>query len=216
MYPWAAFGVFNTLSGPALTANPTPELLAILKRVPNTVIWMWLNILAFTVSNQGNPTSVMEDSINKAWRPLPSGRITEAQARRLLLYVIPTVIIAAVYLGGHEASTLALVFNWMYNDLRGGDENFVIRNLLNALGLTFWGVGTTLVACDCSITVAGYRWLATGGAIVFTTVHLMDLRDQVGDRAHGRATIPIVLGDITARWTVVISLMSWSLISPAL
>lgn len=211
--------MFNALSGPALTTNPTPELLVVLKRVPHTVLWMWLNILAFTVSNQRNLDSITEDSINKAWRPLPSGRMTTMQTRRLLLAVIPTVVIAAIFLGGREASMLALLLNWMYNDLRGGDESYVVRHLLNALGLTFWSVGTTLVACGqnhCSLSIAGCRWLAIQGAVVFTTVHLMDLRDQAGDRALGRSTVPISLGDTAARWTVVVSMMSWSLICPAL
>ena len=219
MYPWAAFGIFNALSGPALTTNSTPKLLDILGRAPHTVLWMWLHILAFTISNQRNPDSITEDSINKAWRPLPSGRITAVQARRLLLAVVPTVIVASIFLGGHEASMLALLLNWMYNDLKGGDEIYVVRNLLNALGLIVGSVGTTVVACGRdhgSLSVAGYYWVAIEGAIIFTTVHLMDLRDQAGDRAHGRRTLPIVLGDTAARWTIVVALMLWSLLCPTL
>lgn len=127
------------------------------------------------------------------------------QARRLLLAAIPTIVVSAIFLGGREASILALLLNWMYNDLQGGDESYDVRHLVNALGLTFWSVGTTLVACGkdhCWLSMAGYCWLATGGAIVFTTVHLMDLRDQAGERAHGRTTVPISLGDTAARWTV--------------
>lgn len=179
---------------------------------------MWLHILAFTISNQRSPGSITEDSINKAWRPLPSGRITAVQTRRLLLAVIPTVIVASMFLGGHEASMLALLLNWMYNDLKGGDETFFVRNLLNALGLIFGSVGTTVIACGRdhgSLSIAGYHWLVIEGAIIFTTVHLMDLRDRAGDRAHGRKTLPIVLGDTAARWTIV-ALMLWSLLCPAL
>ena len=200
-----------------MTTNPNPELLVVLGRTPHTVLYMWLNILAFNVANQRNLDSLMEDSINKAWRPIPCGRITIIQTRRLLLAVIPTVLIAATFLGGREASTLALLLSWMYNDLKGGDEIFVVRHLLNALGLMAWSVGATLVACgktDCSLSKRGCEWLAIEGLIISTTVHLMDLRDQVGDRAHGRKTMPIVLGETTARWTLVVSLMSWSIICP--
>ena len=202
-----------------MTTNPTHELFAVLKRVPRAVLWMWFNILAFTVSNQRNPNSILEDSINKAWRPLPSGRITAIQTRRLMIAVIPTVVVAAIFLGGVEASMFALLLNWMYNDLEGGNDGWIVRHLLNALGLTFWSVGTTLVACgetQCSFTMVGYRWLAIEVAIIFTTIHLMDLRDQEGDRAYGRKTVPIALGDTVARWTVGVAVMSWSLICPAL
>lgn len=139
------------------------------------------------------------------------------QIRRLLLAVIPTVVIAAIILGGREASMLALLLNWVYNDLKGGDESCVVRHLLNALGLILWSMGTTLVACDknhCSLSMTGYKWLAMEGVIIFTTVHLMDLRDEAGDRTRRKTTIPIILGDTAARWTVVVSLMSWSIICP--
>ena len=113
----------------------------------------------------------------------------------------------------------ALLLNWMYNDLEGGNDNYIVRHLLNALGLTFWSVGTTLVACvesHCSFSMPGYQWLAIEVAIISTTIHLMDLRDQEGDRAYGRRTVPVVLGDTVARWTVVVAVMSWSIICPAL
>ena len=63
-------------------------------------------------------------------------------------------------------------------------------------------VGTTVVDCGMdhgSLWIAGCRWLAVGGAIIFATVHLMDLRDQAGDRTHGRTTLPMILGDTAAR-----------------
>ena len=220
VYPWAAFGVLNALSGPVLTTHPTPNFYTILGRAPLTVFWMWINILAFTISNQRLPESVVEDSVNKAWRPLPSGRISAAQSRRLLLAVVPTVCIVTSYLGGRNASMLGLILDWIYNDLRGADENFVIRHLLNAIGLTSWSFGTTAVACGqhdhLFLSSLGYTWLLTEGAIIFTTIHLMDLRDQAGDRARGRATVPIVLGDNVARLTIVFSVMMWSILCPAI
>lgn len=219
MVPWAAFGIITALSGPPLTTNANIDLFVVLKRVPHTILWMWLNTLAFTVSNQRLPDSVIEDSFNKAWRPLPSGRITETQARRLLLVIIPIVVLTTFQLGGREASTSSLLLAWMYNDLRGADESCIIRHLLNALGMASWSIGAALVACgkeQYTLSLEGYLWLASTGAITFTTVQLMDLRDQAGDRAHGRITVPIALGDTVARWSVVAAVMSWSLVCPLL
>lgn len=202
-----------------MTTVSEPDVVAILKRLPLSLLWMWLHILAFTIANQRSGHSVLEDKRNKPWRPIPSGRLTATEARRLLLLVVPAVAIAAMCLGASDASRWALLLNWMYNDLGGGSEVCAVRHLLNAVGLVVGTIGTTLVACGeshCSITASGYRWLALEGLIVFTTIHLMDFRDQQGDRARGRMTIPILIGDSAARWSLAIFVMAWSFICPAI
>jgi len=178
---------------------------------------MWMNILAFTVANQRLPNSVIEDSVNKAWRPLPSGRITQVQARRLLLAILPVTFFLNMSLGGLEVTLTALVLTWMYNDLGGADENYIIRNLINACGLVSWSAGTTLVACGKgrhTLNTMGYTWLAIEAAIIFTTLHVQDLRDQEGDIARDRKTAPIVWGDAFTRWTIAIPVMSWTFLCP--
>ena len=39
--------------------------------------------------------------------------------------------------------------------------------------------------------------------------------DQEGDRARNRGTVPLVLGDWTARWTIAVPIMFWSFACPA-
>ncbi|MCJ1397972.1 hypothetical protein MMC11_001168 [Xylographa trunciseda] len=217
VYPWTAFGIFSALSGAALTTNQAPVLQEIMFRLPQTLLWMWMNILAFTVANQRLPNSVIEDSVNKAWRPLPSGRITQVQARRLLLAILPVTFFLNMSLGGLEVTLIALVLTWMYNDLGGADENYIVRNLINACGLVSWSAGTTLVACgkgQYALNAMGYKWLAIEAAIIFTTLHVQDLRDQEGDIARDRKTAPIVWGDAFTRWTVAIPVMVWTLLCP--
>ncbi|MCJ1292808.1 hypothetical protein MMC34_004361 [Xylographa carneopallida] len=217
VYPWTAFGIFSALAGPALTTNEAPVLWEILFRFPQTLLWMWMNILAFTISNQRLPNSVLEDSVNKPWRPLPSGRITQLQARRLLLAVLPATFFLNMSLGGFEVTLIALVLTWMYNDLGGADENYIVRNLINSCGLVSWSAGTTLVACGNSkyaLNTMGYKWLAIEAAIIFTTLHVQDLRDQEGDRVRDRKTAPIVWGDAATRWTIAVPVMIWSLLCP--
>lgn len=212
--PWTAFGIITILSGKPLTTSVTNSH-EVLKRAPYTALWIWLNALAFCISNQRLPDSIAEDAINKPWRPLPSGRITELQSRRLLLAVIPIVVFVAFLLGGREACICNLLLAWMYNDLGGADEACIVRHLLNAWAMASWGLGVAQVACgseQCSLSAMGYLWVATMGAIVFTTIQLMDLRDQAGDLARGRITIPIAFGDLLARWTVVVGVIAWSVI----
>ncbi|KAI9878274.1 MAG: hypothetical protein M1830_001374, partial [Pleopsidium flavum] len=217
--PWTAFGIFSALSGSPLTTNPTPDLFTIIARLPRTIFWMWLNILAFTVSNQRLPNSVAEDSVNKAWRPLPSGRLTLTQARRLLMVVIPTLLLSTRFLGGMEVTMMSLLFTWMYNDLEGADDSYITRNLINSMGLTAWSIGTTLVACGhggYTLDPAGYHWFALEFGIIFTTLHIQDLRDQAGDRIRGRQTAPLVWGDGIARWSIAIPILVWSFVCPTI
>lgn len=219
VYPWTAFGLFGALSGFALTTNQSPDFWAITARLPSTLLWMWCHILVFTVANQRLPNSVIEDSINKAWRPLPSGRITSAQARRLLLGIVPATLVLTHFLGGAEFSRWSLLLTWLYNDLEGADENYIIRNLINSMGLVCWSAGTTMVACgkdQYQLNAMGYYWLKIEAAIVFTTLQVQDLRDQIGDQARGRRTAPIALGDVFTRWTIAIPVSFWSLFCPYL
>lgn len=41
------------------------------------------------------------------------------------------------------------------------------------------------------------------------------LYDQKGDAARGRQTAPIIFGDTVARWTIIASVLVWSVIMPA-
>ena len=219
VYPWTAFGLFGALSGWALTTNQFPDFWAIFGRLPSALLWMWWHILVFTVSNQRLPSSVLEDSINKAWRPLPSGRITGVQARRLLLAIVPATFVLTHFLGAGDFSLMSLLLTWLYNDLEGADDHYVIRNLINALGLVCWSAGTTIVACgkdQHQLNPMGYYWLKIEAAIVFTTLQVQDLRDQEGDQVRGRRTAPIVLGDVTTRWTIAIPVLFWSFFCPFL
>lgn len=217
--PWTACGLFGALSGGALTTNQSPDFWVIFNRLPLVLLWIWVHVLVFTVANQRLPNSVVEDSINKSWRPLPSGRITGVQARRLLLGLVPVTMALARLLGAGEFSLLSLILTWLYNDLEGADENYIIRNLINTLGLICWSAGTTMVACgkdSCQLNAMGYYWLKIEAAIVFTTLQVQDLRDQKGDQARGRRTAPIVLGDVVTRWTIAIPVGIWSLFCPYL
>ena len=218
VFPWTAFGIFGALSGSAMTTNPTPNLASVALRLPHTLLWMWLVILVFTIANQRLEESVLEDSINKPWRPMPSQRLTVPQARTLLLCIIPAVYLASLYLGARDQVVLGMLLTWMYNDLKGSDEDYIVRNLINSLGLTTWSIGATKVACGAAghtLNNVGYRWLLMVGLIIFTTLQIQDFRDQEGDSKKGRRTAPLVWGDNVMRWVTASTIVFWSFASPA-
>ena len=212
IYPNVAFGVASAMSGPAITTNQEPDLVSVMSNVPFVALWLWLNLLLFNISNQRLSPSIREDKVNKPWRPLASDRLSPAEARMLLLLVVPTVLISSLYLGATTEVLLLVSLAWMYNDLGGGDEDFLVRNLINALGMSFYGSGAIVIACgkDCELITTGCRWIAVVGLIIMTTLQVQDMSDQKGDAMRGRKTIPLVLGDGFTRWTIGMSVTAWS------
>jgi 4-hydroxybenzoate polyprenyltransferase len=107
------------------------------------------------------------------------------------------------------------ILTWMYNDLGGADEIYIVRNLINALGFMCYSSGTTKVAAGRqTLTTREYTWIGIVGAIIFSTLSMQDLPDIEGDAARGRLTSPLVNGDAFSRWEIVIPILLWSIICP--
>lgn len=174
--------------------------------------------MIFDVGNQRLVTSVIEDSVNKPWRPLPSGRLSPVHARRFLLAILPIIFIITLHLGGMEETVAMMVLTWMYNDLGGADEHYNVRNLINAFGFMCYSSGATRVASgfgEHTLTPSSYTWIGIVGAIVFSTLSMQDMADQEGDHARDRGTLPLMHGDGFARWAIAIPVMFWSIVCPA-
>ncbi len=103
-------------------ADNGDEPLKVIARAPLVVLYNWGNLLIFDLANQRTPESAEEDRINKPHRPLPTGRMTPLQARRLLLASLPVVLTINYFLGPWIETALLFTLTWMYNDLGGGDE----------------------------------------------------------------------------------------------
>ena len=216
--PNLVFGLASAMSGSPITTNPNPSLYILLTNIPKALLWLWLNLLLFNVANQRLPSSIVEDNLNKPWRPMPSNRLDSAQARVLLLLVIPTTFICSLLLGATTEVFFLITLTWMYNDLGGGDQNLVIRNIINALGMSCFASGATVTMCnkECEVTSTGYTWIAVIGMITMMTIQVQDLSDQEGDAARGRRTLPLVCGDMFARYTIGIGVLGWSVCVPIL
>lgn len=215
--PNTVFGIFGALSG--LLTNTTtihPSTYQILSHLPHVVAFNWLNLLIFDIANQRLPAAIAEDAINKPWRPLPKKRITPAAAQTLLLLTIPVVLLAVYGLGAGPESSLLVVLTWMYNDLGGGDGDFWVRNGIIASAFAVYNAGSLKLAVgeESTISSNGLKWIAMISAVILTTMHAQDLKDQAGDEQRGRRTVPLVLGDAVARWTIVVSLAFWAVLCP--
>ena len=100
---------------------------------------------------------------------------------------------------------------WMYNDLDGANENYIIRNLINGFAHATYSSGAARVASGARyLNSTGMTWLGIVGCIVFSTLQVQDLKDVEGDRVRGRSTAPLVLGDWGARWSIAVGVVGWS------
>jgi len=135
----------------------------------------------------------------------------------MALVAFPTVLVLNYFfLGPWQETVILYGLTYMYNDLRGGDEHFVVRDLIIALAFGVYNRGSLAVACgpDHGASELGYVWLVIISGVIFTTMHIQDMKDQAGDRERNRHTVPLVLGDGVARYTVSVTVLFWSFACP--
>jgi 4-hydroxybenzoate polyprenyltransferase len=213
VFPSTAFALSNGLAAfrAGTASSNTTGPLDFLGRIPTIILWAWINLLAFTVNNQRHVSALEADRMNKPWRPIPAGRLTGAQARNLGLVAYPIAFAASILLGGGtRQSALLALFGYLYNDLEGGDVNWLLRHVLNACGFICFASGALKVALQSHTKAGMIPWLFIIGAVVCTTVQTQDMYDQPGNSAAGRKTIPLVIGDGPARWSIAVAVAAWS------
>jgi hypothetical protein len=192
--PTLLFAVFSSLSSVPLTTTSPLPIPHLLRRLPHILLYVTSHLLILDITGQRLPSSILEDRINKPYRPLPSGRVTEDQARRLLLFLLPTVLVISYILGPWQEALLTFVFTWMYNDLGGGnDEGWVLRNSLISIGYGLYSSAALRIACssgvaggeEVSLTPLGIVWLGMVTAMIFTTQNIAISRIGLGTRLVG-------------------------------
>ncbi|OCL12821.1 hypothetical protein AOQ84DRAFT_226880 [Glonium stellatum] len=216
--PNTVFGICGALAGTRLIAH-SGSTTAVLSRIPHVLLFNWSNLLIFNLANQQLPESCAEDTLNKPWRPVPSGRMTSTQVRKWMLLTIPLVLaINHFALDVGTETALLYTLTWLYNDLRGGDEGWLLRNSIIAAAFGLYNLGSLKIAAAATpapvaaatVTGTGYAWIAIVSAVILTTMHVQDLKDVAGDRARGRRTAPLVMGDGPARWTLALPVPVWT------
>ncbi|KAI1076812.1 UbiA prenyltransferase family [Whalleya microplaca] len=214
--PQTIFGILNAL---ALSLDQQGPLkwLKILLRLPAVAFVVWINLLPFAIDNQRQPKAILEDKHNKPWRTMPSGRMSETQAKTLMLVLYPVAFCASLWLGGVRQCLTLMVLGYGYNDLNLADWSWVSRNAINALGFCCFASGALEVALNAPLSREHrimLEWLGIIAAVVFTTVQTQDMADQVGDRMRGRRSLPLSVGDGMARWLTATPMMIWSVVCP--
>ncbi|TAQ86940.1 hypothetical protein B7494_g4737 [Chlorociboria aeruginascens] len=214
--PNTAFGVFSAFAASILVKDPfstAPSAAQILQRLPWILAFNIGNLLVFDLANQRSPRSVAEDRINKPWRPIPQGKITTDQTRRLMLVVIPAVLALNYALGAWRQGVFIHILTWLYNDLGGGDEAFV-REMIIAVAYGFFNSGSLTVAVGpaYSLSLLGIVWTAIVSGVILTTMQVQDLKDQEGDRTRGRKTIALFLGERISRASIAFFVCFWSFV----
>jgi 4-hydroxybenzoate polyprenyltransferase len=104
----------------------------------------------------------------------------------------------------------------MYNDLGGGEDDFIVRNLIIGFAFCLYNAGSLNIACgpDKIMSTCGNCWVVLISIVIFTTMHVQDMKDQSGDQARSRRSAPLVLGDYAARWTIAAPVILWSVTCP--
>lgn len=150
--------------------------LFLVKRIPHVVISTYCHLLCFTVNNHRQEQSILEDQLNKPWRPLPTKRITISQARYLGFASYGWALSTTFILRCDKRICLFLfLLFYLYNDIGGDSRHWLIRNLLNAGGFTTFGAGALQVAMKDKIPSSVLPWILLVAAAVATTVHSQDM-----------------------------------------
>jgi len=104
---------------------------------------------------------------------------------------------------------------WVYNDLEAANENYHLRNIINALAIAAFSAGSIVALTGVSgLNSMGYGWLCILTAAICSTISILDLPDIAGDSARGRRTMPIVYGHEVARRGLAVPIVLWSAACP--
>jgi 1,4-dihydroxy-2-naphthoate octaprenyltransferase len=109
-----------------------------------------------------------------------------------------------------------MVLGFWYNDAHGADLSCIVRNLINASGFVCFASGAMQVVIGNGEFSLGDLdwWYGAIACIVFSTVQTQNMYDQRGDAIRNRKTVPLVLGDAAARWTIAIPMFFWCWVAP--
>ncbi|KAJ7573618.1 UbiA prenyltransferase family [Mycena floridula] len=172
-----------------------------IKNLLRGLAWVWLHLLLCNVSNQAR--SEVEDSMNHPWRPLPSGRVTQAEAI-VLRWVTALFCLLWSCMHGLDmvAVTLTLiVVTWVYNE--GGLAGTVVgKNLCNVGGYITFEIGATkIMGVTRELDTVSITATLLSGALILTTIQAQDFPDVEGDAASGRLTFPLYAPELARALT---------------
>ncbi|KAI0708433.1 UbiA prenyltransferase family [Earliella scabrosa] len=175
------------------------------------LIWVWSNLLQVTVSNQSS--SPDEDRVNKPWRPIPAGRISQEHARRLRWILAPTCLVLSIICYVPWEGAVIAMANIAYQDFHF-DAHWFPRNVCNALAYAAFNAGASRVMVGeypvLNTSQTSLKAQVLNALLILTTIQVQDFQDVDGDRATGRMTLPIAY-PWASRLSISLILPAWSI-----
>ncbi|KKY35443.1 hypothetical protein UCDDA912_g04575 [Diaporthe ampelina] len=210
--PISLFSMLSLASGGVTSSAPSWYDVA--TAFPRVLLYTWLYVFYFDLSNQKDPGSIEEDKLNKPWRAIPSGRLSIEGAQKWYVVATCLLLTAGLALGGFPEALAFIIETWVYDYV--GSSSWWGKNIINAFFYSTGLLGATRVAAMKSTTMTrvGYEWCALLGLNTLTTVQIQDFRDQEGDKIRGRRTIPLVAGDGLSRVITSVIILFWSIALP--
>ncbi|KAI8946000.1 UbiA prenyltransferase family [Xylaria longipes] len=228
LFPQTAFGIITALSQiqSSRAALDNGDVHEVLYRIPIVMFWVWIHLLSFDIHNQQQPNAIAEDKINKPWRPLPSNRCTLTQARYAMFFFYGVATLISYKIGPLRWSASIVALATWHNSLRGSNVNPFVRNLIVALGYASFGLGALEIAQNESLSFgsrgsAGQSnvptlesWVILLTLVILITIQVQDMEDQEGDILRGRRSLPLQIGDGSARCVTATFMAIWGLLCP--
>ncbi|KAF5389076.1 hypothetical protein D9757_004970 [Collybiopsis confluens] len=173
------------------------------------IFWLTSWVYFFTLSNQ--IVGVEEDRINKPDRPLPSGKVTLAGAKKRWLVAFAAFASNAIF----NLSLTVEVIVWILTTATLtvtplGNHWFVKSSLAMATGT--WALLRGSWKSIIPLTPETERYVLAISFWMGLLTQIQDLRDIEGDTATGRYTLPIAAGDLESRLIISYIFMPLSLL----
>jgi len=169
-----------------------------------------MGCLTFIQQVKNQMIGLEEDKVCKPYRPISSGRISLGRCQSLYLFLIVLSIAISAHHGLTTVSFVYMLAIGLYNE--GRLSMYAIpKSALSAIGYMCycWGV-TYIVGHHQPMSSTSITAILSSGLIFTTTGHAQDFRDRSGDAAVGRRTIPLILSQGVARWSLLLLILAWT------
>ncbi|KIK60219.1 hypothetical protein GYMLUDRAFT_168457 [Collybiopsis luxurians FD-317 M1] len=186
-----------------------PHAIDIFRRYLYLILWLTAFIYFFDLSNQ--ITGVDEDRINKPDRPLPSGKVTLAGAKKRWVVSLLAFLAITLYHPILLTETISWIIVVYFLEATSFGDHWFVKSCL-AMGAGTWALLRGSWKAIAPLTPLAERYVLAMSLWTGLLTHIQDLRDIKGDAAIGRQTLPIAIGDSQSRWVITLSLMPVSLV----
>ncbi|KAF5376179.1 hypothetical protein D9757_009333 [Collybiopsis confluens] len=172
-----------------------PNGLSIISSYLSLVLWLTPFVYFFNLSNQ--IVGVEEDRINKPDRPLPSGKVTLAGAKRRWALTLAVFISVALFNPSLLVETIVWVLVTALLTVTPYGNHWFVKSCLG-MGIGTWALLRGSWKSIAPLTPQAERHALAMSAWTGLLTQIQDIRDIKGDAIIGRYTLPIAVGDSNA------------------